>query len=105
MALKEFRDKYKGKLALQIMFIAKNIKYAETLAQIANNISPDEIQINTPLRPCAEAPLNKKELSRIKQIFLKECKKSIHVFTVYEVEKNQVRSISDKDTLKRRGKS
>jgi wyosine [tRNA(Phe)-imidazoG37] synthetase (radical SAM superfamily) len=50
--IKEFRKEYQGKLALQIMFVEENKKYALEIAQIAKEINPDEVQLNTPLRPC-----------------------------------------------------
>jgi wyosine [tRNA(Phe)-imidazoG37] synthetase (radical SAM superfamily) len=51
-AIKEFKSNYSGKLALQIMFVEENKKYALEIAQIAKEINPDEVQLNTPLRPC-----------------------------------------------------
>jgi len=61
--------------------------------------SPDEIQINTPLRPCKAKPLPKKGIDKIKEYF-----KDLNCISVYDVEKREVKPISTKDTLKRRGK-
>jgi len=97
--IKEFRANYKGKLALQIMFLKENQKKAREIAHIAKEIKPDEIQINTPLRSCAVLPLSKSELSAIQVYF-----KGLNSISVYESEKKKVRSISEKNTLRRRGK-
>ena len=97
--IKGFKNIYKGKLALQIMFIGENRKYAEGIALIAKDINPDEVQINTPLRPCGAKPLSERELDEIKGHF-----KGLNSISVYEAEKKKVESISNEDTLKRRGK-
>jgi len=98
-SIKDFRGFCKGKLALQIMFIEKNRQEAEKIANISRQINPDEVQINTPLRPCAVKPLSKQELDEIKKHF-----KGLNVVSVYEAEKKKVEPVSDEDTLKRRGK-
>jgi wyosine [tRNA(Phe)-imidazoG37] synthetase (radical SAM superfamily) len=97
--IKEFKKHFPGKLALQIMFMKENVQYAGDIARIVEKIRPDEIQINTPLRPCGIEPLGRGELSQIKDLF-----GSFHSISVYESQKKIVRPISDDDTLKRRGK-
>ena len=97
--IKEFRTVYNGKLALQIMFIDQNKGRAKELAELVKKLSPDEVQLNTPLRPCATEPLSKKELDAIKEYF-----KDMNVKYVYESEKKKVDSLSEKDTSRRRGK-
>jgi wyosine [tRNA(Phe)-imidazoG37] synthetase (radical SAM superfamily) len=97
--IKQFKSKYKGKLALQIMFINENKENAKEIYEIAKDINPDEIQINTPLRPCNSKPLSKLEVDRIKEYF-----KDMNVITVYDSERKHVEPISTEDTLKRRGK-
>ena len=104
LGIKDFRKYYTGKLALQIMFISKNKKYAAEIARIAGEIRPDEIQINTPLRPCRVRPLSKKELNIIKRYFIRECSNAIKIVSVYDSEKKKVKPISDEETLRRRGK-
>lgn len=98
--IKEFRSGYKGKLALQVMFIEENRSYARDIARLAKDIAPDEVQLNTPLRPCAVKPLSRKEMEAIKEHF-----KDMDVICVYDAETKKVDSISKKDTLRRRGKS
>lgn len=98
-AIKDFKNCYKGKLALQIMFIEQNKKYAPGIAKIAKDVNPDEVQINTPLRPCRVKPLPKEELNEIKQHF-----EGLNVISVYEAETKKVEPVSGENTLKRRGK-
>ena len=98
-AIKDFKSCYIGKLALQIMFIEQNKKYAVEIAQIAREIIPDEVQINTPLRPCAVKPLSASELDNIKSHF-----KGLNSISVYEAERKIVKPVSKEDTLRRRGK-
>ncbi|MFC1666447.1 radical SAM protein [Candidatus Omnitrophota bacterium] len=96
--IKEFRGAYNGKLALQIMFIEQNKVYAEDLAAIAREIQPDEVQINTPLRPCEARPLSKEELDVVIRYF-----DGMNVISVYGSGRKGARPISKEDTLRRRG--
>ncbi|MBP7089055.1 MAG: radical SAM protein [Candidatus Omnitrophica bacterium] len=84
VAIKKFKNIYKGKLALQIMFMPENKIYAKEIAQIAKEISPDEVQINTPLRPSGVKALSKKEIDRIKEYF-----KGLNTVLVYEAIKKE----------------
>ncbi len=102
--IKNFRKYYTGKLALQVMFISKNKKYVAAIARIAKEIRPDEIQINTPLRPCRVKPLLKKELNIIRHFFIRECGKIIKIVSVYDSKKKKIKPISTEETLRRRGK-
>ncbi len=96
--IKDFRAGYKGKLALQIMFIEENKVYAKDLAQIAREIDVFQVQLNTPLRPCGEKPLGKEEMDIIKKYF-----EDMNVCSPYEAERKKVDSLSRGDTSKRRG--
>lgn len=118
--IKQFRKEYNGKLALQVMFIEENKDKFAQLAYLVNYIKPDEVQINTPLRPCNIKPLPKEEILKIKEIFTSACKptpcaqgvgkgefrhKEINVISVYDERVlKDVLPVSDEDTLKRRGK-
>lgn len=97
--IKTFKKVFKGKLALQIMFTPENKKYAAQIAKIAKDINPDETQLNTPLRPCGAKPVSKKELTAIAKYF-----KGQNIVSVYKAERKKVKSFSDEETLKRRGK-
>ena len=96
--IKNFKKNFKGKLALQIMFISVNKDYAEQIAALARDISPDEIEINTPLRPSPEKFLSKEELDGIKQAF-----RDLPAKTVYELKRKDVNPLSEEDTVKRHG--
>lgn len=98
--LLQFKTDFKGKLALQIMFTKENKNYGEQIASLARKIAPDEIQLNTPLRPCPVLPLSEEELLDIKAFFA-----GCNVISVYESHKIPVEPISNADTLKRRGKT
>jgi wyosine [tRNA(Phe)-imidazoG37] synthetase (radical SAM superfamily) len=97
--IKQFKSGYKGKLALQIMFISENKKNAKEISEIARKINPDEVQINTPLRHCRSKPLSKEEIDEIKVYF-----KDMNTISVYDAFQKQVEPISTENTLKRRGK-
>ncbi|MBN1794001.1 MAG: radical SAM protein [Candidatus Omnitrophica bacterium] len=99
-ALKDFKKIYTGKIALQIMMIEENKAFAQDIAAVARSIGPHEIQLNTPLRPCAIAPLRPEEMRKIKAYF-----GGMSVVSVYESKKKKVTPISGDDTLKRRGKT
>jgi len=95
-----FRSEYKGKLALQIMFIEANKDYALEMARIAEWLSPGEVQLNTPLRPSAVQPLTPEDINAIRQVFFR-CR---NVLTVYEVQKPEVAPINLEETARRRPK-
>jgi len=97
--IKDFKSIYKEKLALQIMFVGENKKYAREIARIAREIAPDEVQINTPLRPCKIKPLPEQELDEIKKYF-----EGLNAISVYKAEIKKVKPVSEENTLKRRGK-
>lgn len=96
--IKFFRKNYTGKFALQMMFIKENKNFAKEMARIAKEIGPDEIQINTPLRPCAVKPLNKEEIKKIKKIF----NGFKNVISVYEAKKPKVVPIDIEEVKKRK---
>jgi wyosine [tRNA(Phe)-imidazoG37] synthetase (radical SAM superfamily) len=100
-AIKLFRGEYQGKLALQMMFIQANRGCAPRMARIAKQLSPDEVQINTPLRPCAIQALTPDDISAIQREFSKLGK----VVSVYEASRPQVVPLNLKETLQRRPES
>ena len=92
-----FRRGYGGKLSLQIMFIDANKGYANEMAEIVRQIRPDEVYINTPLRPCKVKPLAPKEIEVIKRQF-----EGLSSVTIYELEKPEVTPIDMDEALRRR---
>jgi len=84
--IKRFRREFRGKLALEIMFIDENKFFSEEIAAIAQAIGPDEIQINTPLRPSPVAPLTQEELKEVQRDF-----EGMNFVSVYEAKRPEVR--------------
>ena len=97
-SLKVFREEYRGKLALQMMFVEENRNSEAQMAQIAGTVNPDEIQLNTPLRPCAVQPLPVEEMVRIKRAFAG----FDNVKMVYEEPHPDVTPIDTGETSRRR---
>ncbi len=49
--IKALRAEFPGYLAVQMMFMPMNRKELEAMADLLNEIRPDEVQLNTPMRP------------------------------------------------------
>jgi wyosine [tRNA(Phe)-imidazoG37] synthetase (radical SAM superfamily) len=98
--LKLFRREYKGRLCLQLMFVEANKAYGAELARIANEIQPDEVQLNTPLRPCAVEPLSAEEMQHIAAQFQHVKAK---VVSVYAKLRPEARAIDKGEVIRRRG--
>ena len=98
--IKRFKDEYRGILALQMMFLEANRNYASEMVALARQISPDEVQINTPLRPCGVKPLSANDIVAIRREFTN----FENVVTAYEVPKPEVAPLDLVETLRRRPK-
>ena len=98
--IKNFKEKFSGKLDIQTMFIKTNMNFAEEIADAVCEIKPDEIQINTPLRPCPVKPLSKKQIDIIENIF-KE--KGLKTISVYKSTKPKTSPMDKIEIFKRRG--
>jgi wyosine [tRNA(Phe)-imidazoG37] synthetase (radical SAM superfamily) len=96
--IKHFRSEYKGKLALQMMFLEANKDYAKEMAGLAKQLAPDQIQLNTPLRPCAVKPLIPEIIESLKREF----SDLSNVITVYEAPRVETVPLSRKETQRRR---
>ena len=96
--IKRFKYNYHGKLALQIMFINDNEPFVKQIVKIAYEIDPDEIQINTPLRPCGVMPLSKERIAAICQEF----RGFKNVISVYTSNKPEVSAIDLEEVRKRK---
>jgi wyosine [tRNA(Phe)-imidazoG37] synthetase (radical SAM superfamily) len=99
-SIRLFRSEFKGKLALQMMFLEANKRCAPEMARMAEKLSPDEVQINTPLRPCGVKPLPPEDIAAIKLEFTHLG----NVFTVYEASRPEVTPFDPGETLRRRPK-
>jgi wyosine [tRNA(Phe)-imidazoG37] synthetase (radical SAM superfamily) len=53
--IKAFRADYRGYLAIQTMVMPMNVREVDALCALYREIGPDEIQLNTPLRPVPRA--------------------------------------------------
>ncbi len=99
----------RGRLAIQTMLIDLNKSSAPELAALYAQIGPDEVQLNTPLRPCPLKPLTRAEVELACQLIKAELKRlgkgGIKVISVYSEKHPEVASISAPATLRRRGKA
>ena len=68
------------------------------MAKIAGELSPDEIQINTPLRPCAVKPLPSVDITEICKAF----SKLRDVISVYDASPPQTSPLDTSETQRRR---
>jgi wyosine [tRNA(Phe)-imidazoG37] synthetase (radical SAM superfamily) len=98
--IKLFRREFEGKLCLEVMFVKLNKNFTGEIAQVVKLLSPDQVQLNTPLRPCAVKPLTQSQMNLIKGKFVKLG----DVITVYETSRPEVTPLNLKETLRRRPK-
>jgi wyosine [tRNA(Phe)-imidazoG37] synthetase (radical SAM superfamily) len=96
----DFKSKFSGKLDIQTMFLENNMNYANEIADIVCSIEPNEVQINTPLRPCAVKPLPKEQIEKIEKIFKERGLKTI---SVYSSKKPKTSPMDKIEIFKRRG--
>ncbi len=97
--LKDFRREYKGKFGLQVMFVKENKKIAPEIAELVREIVPDEVELNTPLRPSAVQPLSPEEMRKIKKFFT-----DLPIVMVYEKERKKSSPFDVKQTQRRHGR-
>jgi wyosine [tRNA(Phe)-imidazoG37] synthetase (radical SAM superfamily) len=95
--IRHFREEFAAKLALQMMFIEANRPAAHDMAEIARDIRPDEVQLNTPLRPCQVPPLSPAQMKGIEAAF-----EGLEVINVYTSERPQVTPVDIAETRRRR---
>jgi wyosine [tRNA(Phe)-imidazoG37] synthetase (radical SAM superfamily) len=79
------------------MFMNKNKKYAKEITDIARGINPDEVQINTPTRPCNINLLSVKELGEIEKEFF-----GLNIISVYHSTKPKTDPLGKIEIFKRR---
>lgn len=97
--IKRFSEIYGGRLALQIMFVAKNKPYAKEIVKMAKKLGIKEVQLNTPLRECAEKPLSKPEMDVIKKYF-----NGMSVNYVYWAKRKEVKAMDKEGAERRHGR-
>jgi len=92
-----FREEFQGKLALQMMFVEANQDRAGEMAEIARDLSPDEVQLNTPLRPSPVPPLSPAAMDEIEAVFA-----GLPVLNVYKAARPEVVFLDEEETKRRR---
>lgn len=95
--IRQFRQDFNGKLALQMMFVEANQEQAEQMAVLARTLHPDEVQLNTPLRPCPVRPLSVSEMAAIAAEFA-----GLPTINVYTAERPEVTPVDAQATRRRR---
>ena len=93
-----FREVYKGKFALQIMLLKDNVEYLKQLGALAFMLNPSEVQLNTPIRSCAQQPLSPDCLEKAKKFF-----KGVPVVTCYDVPIKDEKPLDEAATQARHG--
>lgn len=97
-SIKKMRKEFKGFFSIQTMYLKKNKDYVDQLIKITKDIDPDEVQINTPLRPCKEQPLSKMEIEKIEKKY-----KNLNAISVYSSNKPKIDPIDKLKMIQRRG--
>ncbi len=97
--IKRFSENYRGRLALQVMFVARNKVYAREIVKMAQKLGIKEVQLNTPLREGAEKPLSKQEMDTIKKYF-----KGMKIDYVYGAKRKEVKPMDKEESEKRHGR-
>jgi wyosine [tRNA(Phe)-imidazoG37] synthetase (radical SAM superfamily) len=83
--LKKFRKEFAGRFELEVMFVPENKDFSGAIAEMVKTIEPDEVQINTPLRPSPVRPLTPEELKEVQRDF-----EGMNFISVYEAKKPKV---------------
>jgi len=97
--IRRFRKEYEGRLALQMMFVEANKDYASEMAELARELKPDEVQLNTPLRLSPVRPLSPSEMEVIEEAF-----EGLNLLNVYKAERPEVVPLEESETRRRRPK-
>lgn len=97
VGIRQFRQAFDGKLALQMMFVEANRRWAVEMAALARLCAPDEVQLNTPLRPSPVLPLRPAEMDEIEAAFA-----GLPVLNVYKATRPEVASLDEEETQRRR---
>lgn len=97
MGIRLFRRAFGGRLALQMMFILANRDRAAEMAEVARQLRPDEVQLNTPLRPSPVPPLSPAEMCEVEAAFT-----GLPVVNVYKASRPEVSPLDESETRRRR---
>ncbi|MGQ9788075.1 MAG: radical SAM protein [Candidatus Hadarchaeaceae archaeon] len=94
--LRKFRAGFRGDFQLEVMLVPENLGFSREIAKIVRSIGPDEVQLNTPLRPSPVRPLTPRELE-CAQIYFE----GMNLRSVYLAAKPRVGSMVGKDKVRR----
>ncbi len=97
--IRRFREGFRGRLALQMMFVEANKDHASEMAQLARELKPDEVQLNTPLRPSPVRPLDPSEMEVVEGAF-----QGLNLLNVYKADRPEVAPLEESETRRRRPK-
>jgi wyosine [tRNA(Phe)-imidazoG37] synthetase (radical SAM superfamily) len=92
--LQLFRMEYKGKLVLDMMLTEMNKGNLYNLQMNARFALPDQVQLNTPLRPCAVKPLPAAELETLRKSWFY----GQNTLSVYEAKRPEVTPLDVEET-------
>jgi len=95
--IRHFKGSFAGKLALQMMFIEENMPLARDMAALARALAPDEVQLNTPLRPSPVRPLNPREMAEVEAFF-----RDLPHINVYKTQRPRVTPLDEGEMRRRR---
>lgn len=95
--IRAFRQEFDGRLALQMMFIAANRARTTEMAALAHSLNPDEVQLNTPLRPSPTPALSPAEMAEIEGAFA-----GLPVISVFIVQPPEVYVLDEAEMRRRR---
>ena len=96
--IKQFRRGYHGKMALQVMVLEQNIAHMGAIADLARDIMPEEVQLNTPLRPSGAKPVGPSRMEWAKRLF-----EGLTVVTVFDAPLQTYAPMDDAATISRHG--
>lgn len=63
------RQSVQGKLVIQVMLIGENVNAAPALARLVERVAPDEVYLNTPLRPALGGPISRDQMRAAAECF------------------------------------
>lgn len=94
--LKKFRAVFKGRFQLEVMLVPENLGFSREIAEIVRSIGPDEVQLNTPLRPSPVRPLTPQELEHVQMDF-----NGMNLRSVYLAAKPRIGTMVGKSKVRR----
>jgi wyosine [tRNA(Phe)-imidazoG37] synthetase (radical SAM superfamily) len=95
--IRALRQEFDGRFALQMMFVAANRDRAADMAALARSLDPDEVQLNTPLRPSPTPPLSRAAMAEIEAAFA-----GLPVISVYAAPSPEVDVLDEAEMHRRR---